>query len=68
MRELAERFDPAQKEYGDGLRVRLETGFAHILPRWGGKGIRISGEAANIEAAEEICTGIEKSLAGKIKK
>lgn len=62
MRYIADKFEEEQKEYGEGLRIRLQSGSAHILPRWRQGLLRITGEAADMEAAKEICADIERRL------
>ncbi|SMC90605.1 sugar phosphate nucleotidyltransferase [Papillibacter cinnamivorans] len=62
MQELAESFVSEEKELFDGLRVHTHSGWVRVTPLYGRRGLRIVGESAEEEIAEELCADFERRI------
>ncbi|MDR3207276.1 MAG: NTP transferase domain-containing protein [Oscillospiraceae bacterium] len=60
MRQLAAGADMEAAELFDGLRARVGSGWVHVAPLPGRRALRIAGEAADAETAEELCAAFRK--------
>ena len=53
---------------GEGVVIREEKGIVLLRPRKNGSAIRVFAEAANWEAAQELCVDFEKQLKERIRR
>ena len=61
MRDLLER-DPAARSEGEGVRVKVGDGWVYLSPMAGRSALRVIGEAADVETADELCDFYLKKL------
>jgi mannose-1-phosphate guanylyltransferase/phosphomannomutase len=61
MQDLADSVSE-EKELYDGLRVRTRGGWVRVTPLYGRRGLRIVGEGADEEIADELCLDFERRI------
>lgn len=60
MRSLAESCAPGERELFEGLRTRAGSGWVWVTPLAGRRALRIVGESAEEEIADELCADFER--------